>query len=76
MCHILDQLDKSLIGEYILPEISNDVADDGEEWIVETRITGGNMKDEGFINQFVKKDAAKGLLENIKNQFVQELKKK
>jgi hypothetical protein len=50
MCHILDQLDKSLIGEYILPEISNDVADDGEEWIVETRITGGNMKDEGFIN--------------------------
>ena len=76
ICHILDQPNKSLIGEFFLPEISNDIADDGEEWIVETRITEGNLKDEGIINQFVKKEAAKGLLENIKNQFVQELKKK
>ena len=50
MCNFLDQLDKSLMGEYYLPEISNDIADDGEEWIVETRITGGNMKDEAIIN--------------------------
>ena len=76
ICHILDQPNTSLIGEFFLPEISNDIADDGEEWIVETRITEGNLKDEGMINQFVKKEAAKSLLENIKNQFVQELKKK
>jgi len=37
------------MGEFFLPEISNDIADDGEDWVVETRITGGNMKDEGMI---------------------------
>lgn len=53
-----------------MPEISNDIADDEEEWLVDTRISGGNMKDDEMINKFVKKDVAKGLLENIKNQFV------
>jgi hypothetical protein len=31
----------SIEGEFVLPEVSNDFLDDGEEWEIESRIEGG-----------------------------------
>ena len=32
----------SLEGEFFLPEISSDILDSDEEWVIESRITSGD----------------------------------
>lgn len=66
----------SLEGEYILPEISNDILDDGEEWEVECRILKGDENLKKTLYQMVKKFAPDELKKQIKEKFVEELKKK
>lgn len=63
-------------GQYELPEISNDIDDDGDEWEVKTQIKEdtGNLK--GRFENIIRKDAANGLRKAIKEQFVKELKQK
>mmetsp|Transcript_36875 Transcript_36875/g.27270 ORF Transcript_36875/g.27270 Transcript_36875/m.27270 type:complete len:118 (+) Transcript_36875:520-873(+) len=65
-----------LAGEFDLPEISNDVLDDGEEW--EVRVSFGEDKAglKGRLEGVVRKDAVKALRMKIKEEFVEELKKK
>jgi len=65
-----------LQGEYELPEVSNDIADDGEDW--EVKVSFGEDKDKmkGRLEQTIKKDVAKALRSSIKTQFVDELKQK
>jgi activator of HSP90 ATPase len=66
----------SIEGEFILPEISNDILDDGDEWEVETRILTGDETLKKTLYQVVKKFAPDALISQIKTKFVEELKKK
>lgn len=63
-------------GEFDLPEISNDIQDDGEEWKIDSRITDGDEEVVKILYQMVKKLAPDELRKQIKSQFVEELKKK
>lgn len=63
-------------GEYVLPEVSNDILDDGEEWEVECSIKSGDEGLKKTLYQMVKKWAPENLRKTIKVNFVDELKKK
>ena len=47
----------SITGEYIMPEISNDILDDGDEWEVDCSIKGGEESLVKTLYQVVKKYA-------------------
>jgi activator of HSP90 ATPase len=66
----------SLEGEYEFPEMSNDVIDDGDEWEINTRTTKGDESLKQTLNQVVKKFATDALRKQIKEKYVEELKKK
>ena len=59
-----------------MPEVSNDIEDDGEEW--EVRVSVGEDKDKvkSRVENVLRKDAPNALRAVIKEQFVVELKKK
>jgi hypothetical protein len=63
-------------GEYEMPEISNDVVDDGEKWEINCRITGGDETLKKTLYQVVKSFAPDELRKHILTNFVEELKKK
>jgi len=63
-------------GEYEMPEVSNDVLDDGEEWEVNCSIQSGDETLRKTLFQIVKKLGPDALRKQIMTQFVDELKKK
>lgn len=66
----------SVEGTFEMPEISNDVLDDGEEWEVNASITKGDDELKKAFYQIIKKLAPDELRKKIKTDFVDELKKK
>jgi len=66
----------SVEGEFVLPEISNDILDDGEEWEINARISKGDDTLIKTFYQMIKKFAPDELRKQIKEKFVEELKKK
>lgn len=66
----------SIEGEFEMPELSNDILDDGEEWEINSRITKGDETLRKTLYQVVKKYAPDELRKQIKEKFVEELKKK
>lgn len=66
----------SIEGEYEILEMSNDVIDDGEQWEINCRITGGDETLKQTLFQVVKKYAPDELRKHIITNFVDELKKK
>ena len=66
----------SITGEYFMPEVSNDIIDDGEEWDVECSIKDGDENLRKTLYQMVKKFAPDQLRKTIIVNFVDELKKK
>jgi activator of HSP90 ATPase len=66
----------SITGEYILPEVSNDILDDGDEWEVNCYIKGGEDALVNTLHNVVKKYAVDALRKTIITSFVDELKKK
>jgi len=63
-------------GEFELPEISNDILDDGEEWEINARISKGDDTLIKTFYQLIKKLAPDALRKEIKEKYVEELKKK
>ena len=63
-------------GEYEMPEMSNDILDDGEEWEINCRMTKGDENLKKTLFQVVKKFAPDELRKHIVKSFVEELKKK
>ena len=57
-------------GSYELPEISNDIEDDGDEWEVKTSIKEDPQNLKSRYENIIKKDAANALRKAIKEQFV------
>ena len=55
----------SIEGEYELPEVSNDVLDDGEEWEVRAQILKGDENLRKILYQVVKKFAVDALRKTI-----------
>ena len=66
----------SMKGQYELPEVSNDIDDDGEEWEVRTQIKEDSANLKSRYENIIRKDAAKALRKEIKEKFVSELKAK
>ena len=66
----------SIGGEYDLPEVSNDILDDGDEWEIDCRVTKGDETLKQTLNQLVKKLAPDALRKTLKEQYVAELNKK
>lgn len=66
----------SIGGEYIIPELSNDILDDGEEWDVQATIKTGDDTLRKNLYQVVKSWAPAQLRKTIMINFVEELKKK
>ena len=80
-CDLADEGNTKVIGscegEFFFPEISNDVLDDGDEWECEVRTN--NNSDENIKKiclQLYRDYAPKALKKQIKEKFVEELKKK
>ena len=65
-----------LTGTYELPEVSNDIDDDGEEWEVRTSFTEDKNNIKTRMDSIVRKEASNVLRKTIKSQFVVELKSK
>lgn len=63
-------------GTYELPEVSNDIEDDGDEWEVKTQIKEDSANLKARYENIIKKDAANALRKAIKEKFVKELKEK
>jgi len=66
----------SVDGEFELPEISNDILDDGDEWEINARVGKG---DDALVKRFykiIREDAPNELRKQIKEKYVEELKKK
>ena len=59
-----------------MPEISNDVLDDGDEWEINSRILTGDETLRTTLFQVVKKYAPEALRKAIVQSYVVELKKK
>jgi activator of HSP90 ATPase len=67
----------SIEGEYEMPEMSNDVIDDGEQWEVNCRmVAAGDETLKKTLFQMVKKFAPDELRKHIQTNFVDELMKK
>jgi activator of HSP90 ATPase len=79
-CDMADEANTKVIGtiggEYDMPEISNDVIADGEEWEINCRIQKGEEELRKTLYQLVKKFAPDELRKAIKTQYVDELMKK
>ena len=80
MCAMVDEANSKVIGQlegqYIIPEISNDVLDDGDEWEINASIHSGDEAMKEKFSQIIKKVAPAELRKQIIKQFVEELKKK
>lgn len=63
-------------GEYELPDMANDVEEDGEEWEVRTSFTEDKNNLRSRVDNIVRKEAPKDLRKTIKEKFVNELKQK
>jgi len=59
-----------LKGTYELPEVSNDIADDGEEWEIRTTVKEDKAQMKARFDNHIRKDAPKELRKVIKEQFV------
>ena len=57
-----------------MPDISNDVADDGEEWQIKPTFGEDKSKIRSRIENIVRKEAPKHLRKTILEMFVTELK--
>ena len=67
----------SVEGEFFFPELSNDVLDDGDEWECEVRMyADGDQHIKQTLYQMIKQLAPNDLKKQIKDKFVDELKKK
>ena len=79
-CSMADETGTKVLGtiggEFEMPEISNDVIDDGEEWEINVRITSGDETLRQTLYQVVKKLAPDELRKSIMTKYVEELKKK
>jgi activator of HSP90 ATPase len=65
-----------LTGTYELPEVSNDIDDDGEDWEVRTSFGEDANNIKARVDGVVRKDATNVLRKEIKSKFVTELKLK
>jgi activator of HSP90 ATPase len=63
-------------GSYNLPEVSNDIDDDGEEWEIKNEYVEDRGNIRSRVENIVKKDAPNALRKDIKAKFVSELKLK
>ncbi len=63
-------------GDYDLPEVSNDIDDDGEEYEVKINVTEDSSKLKARFFELLKKDGAIALRAAIRDGFVKELKLK
>lgn len=63
-------------GEYVMPEISNEIVDDGDEIEVKSLINEDQANLAGRYENIWKKEATKALRKEILDKFVQELKQK
>lgn len=63
-------------GDFDLPEVSNDLDDDGEDYEVKTNVTEDSAKLKARFFETLRKDGAKALRTAIKEGFVKELKLK
>jgi activator of HSP90 ATPase len=63
-----------ILGEYDMPEISNDIDDDGDDWEVRSSVKEdkGNLK--ARFDNIIRKEAPNALRKAIKEQFVNLLK--
>lgn len=79
-CSMADETGAKVLGtiggEFEMPEISNDVIDDGEEWEINARINSGDETLRKTLYQVVKKLAPDELRKTIMTKYVEELKKK
>ena len=66
----------SVKGEYFIPELSNDIIDDGEDWDVQCSMGDGDETLKKTLYQLLKKLAPDELRKHIKKMFVEELVKK
>jgi activator of HSP90 ATPase len=57
-------------GTYELPEISNDVTDDGEDWEVRSTVKEDKGQNKARFDNHIRKEAPKELRKVIKEQFV------
>lgn len=60
----------NLKGSYELPEVSNDVADDGEDWEVRSTVKEDKGQNKARFDNHIRKEAPKALRKAIKEQFV------
>ena len=63
-------------GEFEIPELSNDIEDDGDDWEINCSVVSGEDAHWEKLRLLIQKDAPKALREALKNGFVNELKKK
>ena len=66
----------NLKGTYELPEVSNDVADDGEEWEVRSTVKEDKGQNKARFDAHIRKDAPKALRKALKEQFADLLAQK
>ena len=59
-----------------MPEISSDIADDGDQWEVNSSIVEDSSNLSKRYESIWKKDAPQALRKEIMGKFVEELKKK
>ena len=53
-----------------MPEVSNDVVDDGEDWEVRVTVKEDKGQNKARFDNFIRKEAPKELRKLIKEQFV------
>ena len=63
-------------GEYELPEVSNDIDDDGDDWEIKTSFKEDKSNLKARFDATIRKDAPKELRKVIKEQFVNLLREK
>lgn len=61
-------------GEYEMPEMSNDVADDGDDWEFRVNVTKDESNLKSRMDNVIRKECPKDLRKVIKEKFVDELK--
>lgn len=66
----------TVTGTYELPEVSNDIDDDGDEWEIRTSIVEDANNVKAKVDSIIRKDATNALRKEIKAKFVTELKLK
>ncbi|CDW91228.1 activator of hsp90 [Stylonychia lemnae] len=66
----------NLKGQYELPEVSNDIADDGEDWEVRTSVKEDKGQNKARFDKQIRQEAPKELRKAIMDQFVSLLQQK